>query len=112
QPRLPAGTGRAFDIAGQPPTGEPIDLLFDARHIRQSGIGTYIGTLLPQLEETFASRRMSLAVLAAGHAVPPLRDGTTVVVEHEPAPMYSLAEQRVWDRALRTVRPRGLWVPH
>jgi len=26
--------------------------------------------------------------------------------------MYSLAEQRVWDRALRTVRPRGLWVPH
>ena len=92
--------------------GEHIDLLFDARHIRQSGIGTYIATLLPCLEETFADRRMSLAVLAAEHALPAVRETTTVVVERESGPMYSLAEQRVWGRALRTVRPKGLWVPH
>lgn len=92
--------------------GERIDLLFDARHIRQSGIGTYISTLLPHLEETFAQREMSLAVLAADHAVPALRADTTVVVERAAGPMYSLAEQRVWSRSLRTVRPRALWVPH
>ncbi|WP_193046561.1 glycosyltransferase family 4 protein [Mycolicibacterium baixiangningiae] len=91
---------------------ERIDLLFDARHIRQSGIGTYIATLLPHLEETFASRGMSLAVLVAERAVPPLRDSTTTIVEREIAPMYSLAEQRVWDRVLKSTRPQGFWTPH
>jgi len=99
-------------VGGKPLAGEHIDLLFDARHIRQSGIGTYIATLLPYLEETFAARRMSLAVLAGEHALPALQETTTVVVEREAGPMYSLAEQRVWGRALRNVRPRGLWVPH
>lgn len=89
-----------------------VDLLFDARHIRQSGIGTYIATLLPHLEETFVDRGMSLAVLVAEHAPPVLRSGTEVVVEREPAPMYSLSEQRVWGRALKEVAPRGFWVPH
>lgn len=89
-----------------------VDLLFDARHIRQSGIGTYIGTLLPQLEETFADRGMSLAVLVAEHAVPPLKATTEAVVEREIAPMYSLGEQRVWNRAMGSLRPKGFWVPH
>ena len=89
-----------------------VDLLFDARHIRQSGIGTYIGTLLPQLEQTFADRGLSLAALVAEHAIPELRAGTTVVVEREVAPMYSLGEQRAWNRALAGVRPRAFWVPH
>jgi glycosyltransferase involved in cell wall biosynthesis len=91
---------------------ERFDLLFDARHIRQSGIGTYIATLLPHLEQTFTSRGMSLAVLVAEHAAPPLWDSTTAVVEREIAPMYSLAEQRVWARVLEEVRPRGFWTPH
>ena len=99
-------------MGGETPAGGHIDLLFDARHIRQSGVGTYIATLLPYLEETFAARRMSLTVLADEHALPALRDSTTVVVEREAGPMYSLAEQRVWNRALHTVRPKGLWVPH
>lgn len=89
-----------------------VDLLFDARHIRQSGIGTYIGTLLPQLEQTFADRGMSLAVLAAGHAVPSTSSTTEVVVETEAASMYSLGEQQVWNRAIDNLRPRGFWVPH
>lgn len=89
-----------------------IDLLFDARHIRQSGIGTYIATLLPHLEQTFAAHGLSLAVLVAGHAAPDLSDFTTAVVEPEMAPMYSVAEQQVWRRALNTVKPRGFWVPH
>ena len=31
-----------------------IDLLFDVRHIDQSGIGTYIGVYIPRLEEALA----------------------------------------------------------
>lgn len=89
-----------------------MDLLFDARHIRQSGIGTYIATLLPHLEQTFAARGMTLGVLVAEHAVPALAPSTTVVVEHDVAPMYSVAEQRLWGRVLDRVRPRGFWVPH
>lgn len=89
-----------------------IDLLFDARHIRQSGIGTYIATLLPHLEEAFASHRMSLAVLVSEHAAPALKHSTTVITEPEIASMYSIAEQRLWHRVLDTWRPRGFWVPH
>lgn len=89
-----------------------MDLLFDARHIRQSGIGTYIGLLLPELEETFAERRLSLGVLVGGHAAPSLRATTTVLREQTVSPMYTIAEQRVWDQTVRSVRPRSLWVPH
>lgn len=89
-----------------------MDLLFDARHIRQSGIGTYIGLLLPVLEQTFADRGMSLGVLVAEHAEPELLDTTTLLVAPEAAPMYSMAEQRVWHRVVSSVRPRGFWVPH
>jgi len=89
-----------------------VDLLFDARHIRQSGIGTYIRNLLPHLENTFAARGLSLAVLVGEHSDGPSRDSTTVIVAHEAAPMYSLGEQRVWDRTLNTLRPKGFWVPH
>lgn len=92
--------------------GQRIDLLFDARHIRQSGIGTYIATLLPYLEGTLAAHDLSLAVLANEQAVPAVRDTTSVIAESDAAPMYTLAEQRVWDRVLRQVEPRAFWVPH
>ncbi|KMO83355.1 glycosyl transferase family 1 [Mycolicibacterium chubuense] len=92
-------------------TDRRVDLLFDARHLRQSGIGTYIATLLPSLEDTFAERGLSLALLVNEHAVPEVRPGTTVVTA-PPAAMYTLGEQRVWARALNDVRPRGFWVPH
>lgn len=93
-------------------TDRRVDLLFDARHIRQSGIGTYIGTLLPHLEDVFADRGMTLAVLVNEHATPSLRESSVVISEPEVAPMYSPAEQRSWKRALSAVRPRGFWVPH
>jgi glycosyltransferase involved in cell wall biosynthesis len=100
-----------LSVAGSP--GTRVDLLFDARHIRQSGIGTYIGTLLPLLEETFAERGLNLTVLATGNAVPTVADTTRVLVSDPPdAGMYSLGEQRAWARALAGVRPRSLWVPH
>lgn len=92
--------------------GGHVDLLFDARHIRQSGIGTYIATLLPHLEEVFVERGLALAVLVNEHATPSLRESTTVISESEVAPMYSPSEQRAWNRALSAVRPRGFWVPH
>jgi glycosyltransferase involved in cell wall biosynthesis len=94
--------------------GNPsIDLLFDVRHIDQSGIGTYIGVHLPRLEEALAQQGRTLAVLANRDNVPPVRE-TTVVVHAEPssAPMYSIGEQRAWDHAVRATRPKAIWVPH
>ncbi|MFZ0832576.1 MAG: glycosyltransferase family 1 protein [Mycobacterium sp.] len=92
---------------------KPVDLLFDARHIRQSGIGTYIETLLPHLEDTLAHRQLSLAILADHDTVPPVRDSTVVVLARPSgASMYSVAEQRAWSFALHTTQPRAFWVPH
>ncbi|MDX1888171.1 glycosyltransferase family 1 protein [Mycolicibacterium sp. 050158] len=90
-----------------------VDLLFDARHIRQSGIGTYIRTQLPLLEEAAAGRGVSLAVLGDRESLPPLRASTEVVVASPTgAAMYTVAEQVAWRRALDQVRPRALWLPH
>lgn len=90
-----------------------VDLLFDARHIRQSGIGTYIGILLPHLEQIFAERGLSLAVLTDADTAPALRDTTTVVTAAPAgASMYGLSEQKAWRNALRAVRPRAMWAPH
>jgi glycosyltransferase involved in cell wall biosynthesis len=91
----------------------PIDLLFDVRHIDQSGIGTYIGVQIPRLEEAFARLGRTLAVLADRDNVPPVAESTTVVVsEPSDAPMYSISEQRAWDHAVRATRPKAIWVPH
>lgn len=96
-----------------PPVGGRVDLLFDARHILQSGIGTYIGLLLPYLEDIFDQRGLSLAVLADPETVPPLRDSTAVVLsDPSGAAMYGMAEQRAWRHGLRTAAPRAMWVPH
>lgn len=97
----------------EPTSGPPVDLLFDARHIRQSGIGTYIRTQLPHLEEAAARHRVSLAVLADDVSLPALRP-TTRVVHASPASaaMYTAAEQAVWRRAFQETRPRAVWLPH
>lgn len=89
------------------------DLLFDARHIRQSGIGTYLASELRQLEEVFADRGLSLSVLVDPDKVPALRPSTAVVTPQPiGAAMYSMGEQQVWGRALSSVRPRALWLPN
>lgn len=90
-----------------------VDVLFDARHIRQSGIGTYIRTQIPVLEQVLNDRGFGLAVLADPNA-PPVTSTNTRVVFSDPADarMYSVQEQRVWWRALAETRPRALWVPH
>ena len=96
-----------------PSGGERVDLLFDARHILQSGIGTYIGLLLPYLEETFERRGRSLAILTDPDTLPPLRDSTAVVFsDPSGAPMYGTAEQKAWHNALKATRPQSIWVPH
>ena len=88
-------------------------MLFDARHIRQSGIGTYISTELPYIEDVLAQRRLSLAVLVDEGKVPSLRDTTRVLTSRPAnAPMYSRQEQQAWDVALGTLRPRAFWLPH
>jgi glycosyltransferase involved in cell wall biosynthesis len=90
-----------------------VDLLFDARHIDQSGIGTFISVQIPRLEEVMARHHRTLAVLADRSTVPSMADSTEVVYsEPADAPMYSIDEQRVWDRALAQTRPKAMWVPH
>ena len=93
--------------------GNAVDLLFDARHLHQSGIGTYIATELPYLEATVAKYGLRLAVLANPDSMPTVSDRTLVVpADPADAAMYSMAEQKVWSRALRAIRPRAIWVPH
>jgi glycosyltransferase involved in cell wall biosynthesis len=89
------------------------DLLFDVRHVEQSGIGTYIRTHLPVLEKSMNDRNLVLAVLADKATLPAVQQNTRVILaDPANAPMYSLAEQRTWAKALRTVRPRAVWLPH
>jgi len=90
-----------------------VDLLFDARHIDQSGIGTYISVQIPRLEEVLARHQRNLAVLVDRHNAPPVSAGTQLVFsEPSGAPMYSTQEQRAWDHALTAARPKAMWVPH
>ncbi|GLP82111.1 glycosyltransferase family 4 protein [Mycobacterium antarcticum] len=94
-------------------TERPADLLFDARHIRQSGIGTYIRTQLPYLEEAAATHGVSLAVLGDRESLPQLRPSTRVVrASPSSSPMYTTAEQVAWCRAFAQTRPRAVWLPH
>jgi len=93
--------------------GPMTDLMFDARHIDQSGIGTYIRMQLPRLERMLARHGRTLVVLADRDNAPVVEDGTAIVFSKYPAaPMYSIQEQRAWDSAVRTIRPKALWVPH
>ena len=90
-----------------------MDILFDARHVRQSGIGTYIRIQLPHLEEATARHGLSLGVLADPDTVPELEPSTAVVLASPAsAAMYSPAEQWVWRRAFAQARPRSVWLPH
>jgi glycosyltransferase involved in cell wall biosynthesis len=104
-------------MRGRNMKGEPskirVDLLFDARHIQQTGIGTYIRAQLAHLEETLAQRNLSLAILADEATAPPVRRSTIVILSEPPAaPMYSMREQKAWDRALKLICPRAIWLPH
>jgi glycosyltransferase involved in cell wall biosynthesis len=93
--------------------GSGVDLLFDVRHINQSGIGTYITTELPYLQDAVAKHGLSLAVLANPSSRPTVRESTRVVLaDPADAPMYSLQEQKAWANALSVTRPRAMWVPH
>ncbi|MCV7217310.1 glycosyltransferase family 4 protein [Mycobacterium crocinum] len=90
-----------------------VDLLFDVRHINQSGIGTYIKTELPHIQDTVAKYGLSLAVLANQASQPAVRESTRVVLaDPADAGMYTGAEQKAWANALSATRPRALWVPH
>jgi glycosyltransferase involved in cell wall biosynthesis len=93
--------------------GRPVDLLFDARHICRSGIGTYIRTQLPHLEEAAARHGFSVAVLADRDTLPELRPSTGILLASPPqTAMYTAAEQRVWRNAFEAARPRAVWLPH
>lgn len=87
--------------------------MFDARHIRQSGIGTYLRLQLPHLEDTARRHGLRLAVLADSDTAPALQPTTRLVIaQPESAAMYTPAEQQAWRHAFDTVRPRAVWLPH
>jgi glycosyltransferase involved in cell wall biosynthesis len=95
------------------PEGAVVDLLFDVRHIRQSGIGTYISQQLPLLQERLTQHQLSLAILADPTTAPRVGENTAVIFSRpSAAPMYSIQEQKAWDDALRITRPRAVWLPH
>lgn len=92
---------------------EHLDLLLDARHINQSGIGTYIRTELPTVQKTLTQQGLSLGVLVDEGKELPLDSSTTVAyAQPSNAGMYSTAEQQVWRHALKHLQPRALWLPH
>ena len=93
--------------------GRAVDLLFDARHIRQSGIGTYIGKQIPLLQEKMAECQLYLAILVDRENAPKV-DSRTHLIYSRPAGarMYSLDEQKCWRDAFGRVRPRAVWLPH
>lgn len=100
-------------MSDQQAGGGRTDLLFDARHIRQSGIGTYIRTQLPHLQAAANRHGLTLSVLGDRDTVPDL--GPDVEVVHASptsAAMYTPAEQLVWQRAFAATRPRAVWLPH
>ena len=89
------------------------DLLFDARHIKQSGIGTYLRKTLGYLNDRAAGSGLTYSALVNSGDEDAVPAGTPVThAEPEHAGMYSAAEQKAWHTALDRVRPRALWVPH
>jgi glycosyltransferase involved in cell wall biosynthesis len=87
--------------------------MFDARHLKESGIGTYISKQIPLLEEHVNLNGLTLAIIG-DQDILPVQDRRTTVIHQRKGDdsMYSLQEQRLWDRVLRKVHPRALWLPH
>lgn len=90
-----------------------VDLLFDGRHIRASGIGIYSREQIKHLGSWARENRMRVAILGTpeelGEADPNLE---VVSTASRQAPMYSLREQWLLAEVHRKMRPRAFWTPH
>ncbi|MGM9473811.1 glycosyltransferase family 4 protein [Pseudarthrobacter sp. YS3] len=90
-----------------------IDLLFDGRHIRASGIGIYSREQIRHLGSWAKDNGVRAAVLGAPDELgQTVRQLEVVSTGSKRAPMYSLREQLIVAKILRQTRPRAFWTPH
>lgn len=90
-----------------------VDVLFDARHIRASGIGIYSREQIKHLSSWGRKQGARVAVLGSPEELGET-DPNLEIVSAAPgkAPMYSLREQWLLTQVHRKVRPRSFWTPH
>lgn len=90
-----------------------IDLLFDGRHIRASGIGIYSREQIRYLGPWARENGMRVAVLGAPDELGETdRHVEILSTGSKRAPMYSLREQLLVAEVLRHTRPKAFWTPH
>lgn len=90
-----------------------IQLLFDGRHIRASGIGVYSREQIKHLGEWAKTTGTRVAVLGVPQELGEL-DPALEIVATAPgqAPMYSLQEQRLFAAVHGKIKPKVFWTPH
>jgi len=90
-----------------------IDLLFDGRHIRASGIGIYSREQIRHLGPWAKANGVRVAVLGAPDELGVTDSHVEIVpTGSKSAPMYSTREQLLIGNVLRHTRPRAFWTPH
>ncbi len=89
-------------------TANRVDLLFDARHLNASGIGSYTKRILDVLPEWSQQRDRSVCVLTDSD----LPDTGLKTITFAQSRMYSVREQISFLRATLHERARLLWTPH
>lgn len=90
-----------------------VDVLFDARHIRASGIGIYSREQIKHLRSWAKEHRTRVALLGSPEEIGETGGDLEIVsTACRRAPMYSLREQWLLAEVQRKVRPRAFWTPH
>ncbi|PTT65275.1 glycosyltransferase family 4 protein [Arthrobacter sp. HMWF013] len=89
------------------------DLLFDARHVRASGIGIYSKEQIKLLGPWANKNGFKVVLLSIPDQlgdIPPNLD--VYETTQKRAGMYSLAEQVGFTSVLKRLRPKAFWTPH
>lgn len=89
-----------------------MDLLFDGRHLRASGIGIYSREQIKHLAPWAKDQGVRVAVLGVPKELGTGHDLEIVPTDSTRAPMYSLREQLVLAKSLARTRPKAFWTPH
>jgi len=85
-------------------------VLFDARHVESSGIGSYTRQLLCHIPAWADDAGVRVAVLGPATLVDELPPSISHI--HGIAAMYTPREQLLLHRVLASYRPRVYWSPH
>ncbi|MCY0905458.1 glycosyltransferase family 4 protein [Arthrobacter sp. H14-L1] len=87
------------------------DLIFDARHVRASGIGIYSRCQIDLLREKVRRRGWVVGLLGYEEQLTWAADDFDIL-RVPPAPMYGLREQLTLGRAVGALKPKAFWTPH